>query len=472
MEYFDRHQGGENAILVHLTLTNMTDPDDLEEFQLLVDSAGASQKAIVTGTRSKPDAKFFVGTGKAEEIAELVAEHEADIVIFNHSLTPSQERNLERLVKCRVLDRTGLILDIFAQRARTYEGKLQVELAQLNHLATRLVRGWTHLERQKGGIGLRGPGETQLETDRRLLQIRVNQLKAKLDKVKQTRSQGRAKRQKSDIPTISLVGYTNAGKSTLFNRLANENIYAANQLFATLDPTLRRVNWTGLGAVVLVDTVGFVRHLPHELVESFHATLEETLEADLLLHVIDSSREDMHEQIDAVKNVLSQINNDVPVLNVFNKIDITGEPPHIGYSEENTPNRVYVSAHTGAGIDELTLAVQQLIAGHLQSYQLVLSVNLAQAGKLLNELHQLDVIDSLNYDDNGQTLVTVNISNAKLLQLLGQYQIQPEHVLSDANVKRLVPPLEPFEKAQKEKEKEKQIQAFDYNPDIWLGGDF
>lgn len=315
---------------------------------------------------------------------------------------------------------------------------------------------------------MRGSGETQLETDRRLLQIRVNQLKAKLDKVKQTRSQGRAKRQKSDIPTISLVGYTNAGKSTLFNRLANENIYLANQLFATLDPTLRRVNWTGLGAVVLVDTVGFVRHLPHELVESFHATLEETLEADLLLHVIDSSREDMHEQIDAVKNVLSQINNDVPVLNVFNKIDITGEPPHIGYSEENTPNRVYVSAHTGAGIDELTLAVQQLIAGHLQSYQLVLPVNLAQAGKLLNELHQLDVIDSLNYDDNGQTLVTVNISNAKLLQLLGQYQIQPEHVLSDANVKRLVPRLEPFEKAQKEK----QIQAFGYDPDVWLGGDF
>lgn len=239
MEYFNRHQGGELAILVHLTITHLSDPDDLEEFELLVSSAGAKKQALVTGTRHKPDAKFFVGTGKAEEIATLVAEHQADIVIFNHSLTPSQERNLEKLVKCRVLDRTGLILDIFAQRARTYEGKLQVELAQLNHLATRLVRGWTHLERQKGGIGLRGPGETQLETDRRLLQVRVNQLKTKLDKVKQTRAQGRAKRQKSDIPTISLVGYTNAGKSTLFNVLANENIYAANQLFATLDPTLR-----------------------------------------------------------------------------------------------------------------------------------------------------------------------------------------------------------------------------------------
>uniref|UniRef100_UPI0037364119 ribosome rescue GTPase HflX n=1 Tax=Faucicola boevrei TaxID=346665 RepID=UPI0037364119 len=359
MEYFERHQGGENAILVHLTLTHLTDPDDLEEFQLLVESAGASQQAIVTGTRSKPDAKYFVGTGKAEEIADLVEQHEADIVIFNHSLTPSQERNLERLVQCRVLDRTGLILDIFAQRARTYEGKLQVELAQLNHLATRLVRGWTHLERQKGGIGLRGPGETQLETDRRLLQVRVNQLKAKLDKVKQTRAQGRAKRQKSDIPTISLVGYTNAGKSTLFNHLANENIYAANQLFATLDPTLRRVKWDGLGSVILVDTVGFVRHLPHELVEAFHATLEETLEADLLLHVIDSSREDMHEQIDAVKSVLSQIENDVPVLNVFNKIDITDEPPHIGYGEDKQPNRVYLSAKAGLGMDKLTLAVQQ-----------------------------------------------------------------------------------------------------------------
>lgn len=451
MEYFDRHKGGENAILVHLTLTHISDPDDLEEFILLADSAGANQKAIVTGTRNKPDAKYFVGTGKAEEIANLVAEHEADIVIFNHSLSPSQERNLERLVKCRVLDRTGLILDIFAQRARTYEGKLQVELAQLSHLATRLVRGWAHLERQKGGIGLRGPGETQLETDRRLLQIRVNQLKNKLEKVKQTRSQGRAKRQKSDIPTIALVGYTNAGKSTLFNRLANESIYTANQLFATLDPTLRRVEWAGIGAIVLVDTVGFVRHLPHELVESFHATLEETLEADLLLHVIDSSREDMHEQILAVQSVLAQINNDVPVLNVFNKIDITGEPPHISYDKEYEPNRVYLSARTGTGIDNLTFAVEQLLLGKTEQFVLTLSPSNKAHAKLQNALHQLSVIQTTNYDDNGNIVLNVRLASGRLLQLLGQYHIEPKAVLSSLELARILPILEPFELAQKNK---------------------
>lgn len=466
MEYFDRHEGGEKAILVHLNLTHMTDPDDLEEFELLVDSAGATKYALVTGTRSKPDAKYFVGTGKADEIAQLVAEHEADIVIFNHSLTPSQERNLEQLVKCRVLDRTGLILDIFAQRARTYEGKLQVELAQLNHLATRLVRGWTHLERQKGGIGLRGPGETQLETDRRLLQIRVGQLKAKLDKVKQTRAQGRAKRQKSDIPTISLVGYTNAGKSTLFNRLADENIYAANQLFATLDPTLRRVAWSGVGNVVLVDTVGFVRHLPHELVESFHATLEETLEADLLLHVIDSSREDMHEQIAAVQDVLAQIDNNVPILNVFNKIDITGEPPHIGYRnspvettlqpDSKTPNRVYLSAQTGEGIDLLITAVAQLLAGKLQTFVLTLSSNEDEDGytknhaknfeKLRHALYELDVIDTIDYAQTGDTIITATLSADRLKQLLGQYSIPPQAILSPEQAKLVQPVLEEFEK--------------------------
>ncbi|ELA08097.1 GTP - binding protein, phage lambda cII repressor [Moraxella macacae 0408225] len=445
MQYFERHQGGENAILVHLTLTHLTDPDDLEEFQLLVESAGAIQQALVTGRRSKPDAKYFVGTGKADEIAQLVTLHEADIVIFNHSLTPSQERNLERLLKCRVLDRTGLILDIFAQRARTYEGKLQVELAQLNHLATRLVRGWTHLERQKGGIGLRGPGETQLETDRRLLQVRVNQLNTKLDKVKQTRAQGRAKRQKSDIPTISLVGYTNAGKSTLFNHLTNETVYAADKLFATLDPTLRHVNWKGLGSVILVDTVGFVRHLPHELVEAFHATLEETLEADLLLHVIDSSREDMHEQIDAVKSVLSQIKNNVPVLNVFNKIDLTCKPAHIGYSDNHQPNRVYISAQNALGIDKLTTAVQQLIAGDLQNYQLTIAPTLPNSGQLLNHLHDLGVIWQLNYDEQGNTLVNIRLANNRLRQLLGQHKILANDVLAPTDIARLIPPPEPFE---------------------------
>lgn len=442
MEYFERHEGGERAILVHLDIRQLQDPDDLNEFELLVDSAGAERLALVGGSRLKPDAKYFVGAGKAEEIAELVRQFDADIVIFNHSLSPSQERNLERLVQCRVLDRTGLILDIFAQRARTYEGKLQVELAQLNHLSTRLVRGWTHLERQKGGIGLRGPGETQLETDRRLLQIRVTQLKAKLAKVKQTRAQGRAQRQKSDVPTISLVGYTNAGKSTLFNRLVDENIYAADQLFATLDPTLRRLDWQGVGRVVLVDTVGFVRHLPHELVESFHATLEETLEADLLLHVIDSASEDMHEQITAVKEVLAQINNNVPVLNVFNKIDVSGEPAHIGYASEGVPNRVYVSAQQNLGIEELSLAVQQLLTGALTTFDLTLPYH---AGQLKNALYELGVIQNESYDDTGHECLQIRLPSDKLKQLLGQAGLSPKDVLPLAQATLLMPVLEPFE---------------------------
>ena len=306
MEYFERHQGGERAILVSVSVQLLEDIDT-EEFRLLAQSAGAEILHHVTAQRIKPDPKLFIGSGKAEEIAELVKTEEIDLVIFDHSLSPAQERNLERVMQCRVIDRTGLILDIFAQRARTHEGKLQVELAQLEHLSTRLVRGWTHLERQKGGIGLRGPGESQLETDRRLLRIRMGQLKDKLEKVRQTRMQGRAARQKAAIPTVSLVGYTNAGKSTLFNILANTEVYAANQLFATLDPTLRRLEWDGIGSLVLADTVGFVRNLPHSLVESFKATLEETLEATLLLHVIDSSTPDMMEQIDAVESVLKEI---------------------------------------------------------------------------------------------------------------------------------------------------------------------
>lgn len=450
MQYFDRHEGGENAILVHLDIHQIIDPDDLEEFRLLVHSAGANEIEIITGSRSKPHAKYFVGTGKADEIADAVrrfrestdGEKDDVVVIFNHTLTPSQERNLEKILKCRVLDRTGLILDIFAQRARTYEGKLQVELAQLNHLATRLVRGWTHLERQKGGIGLRGPGETQLETDRRLLQIRVSQLKAKLDKVKQTRAQGRAKRQKSEIPTVSLVGYTNAGKSTLFNRLADDNIYAADQLFATLDPTLRRVKWPGVGNVVLADTVGFVRHLPHELVESFHATLEETLEADLLLHVIDTASEDRHEQIAAVNDVLAQIKADAPILLVHNKIDKSGEPPAIYYQDHGVPHRVYVSARENLGIDQLMIAVQELLSGELKEFTLTLPYH---AGGLKNTLHGLGVITGNSYDEMGKEVLQVLLAPSKLQQMLGQYALDADEVLPKAQADSLKPVLEPFE---------------------------
>ncbi|HGJ8127657.1 TPA: ribosome rescue GTPase HflX, partial [Acinetobacter baumannii] len=301
MEYVDRHQGGERTILVSVSV-QLLDDLDAEEFALLAQSAGADILEHIKVQRNKPDPKFFIGSGKVDEIAEQVQDLEASLVIFDHALTPAQERNLEKILKCRVIDRTGLILDIFAQRARTHEGKLQVELAQLKHLSTRLIRGWSaDFEQQKGGIGLRGPGESQLETDRRLIRVRITQLKDKLEKVHQTRMQGRAARQKASIPTVSLVGYTNAGKSTLFNILAKSDVYAADQLFATLDPTLRRLEWDGIGTVVLADTVGFVRNLQHDLVESFKATLEETLEATLLLHVIDSSSHDMLDQIEAVE---------------------------------------------------------------------------------------------------------------------------------------------------------------------------
>lgn len=273
---FDRYESGEQAVLVHVNFTQEGEWEDLSEFEMLVSSAGVTSLQVVTGSRQSPHTKYYVGTGKAQEIADTVKAVGAEIVIFNHALSPAQERNLEYLCQCRVLDRTGLILDIFAQRARTHEGKLQVELAQLRHLSTRLIRGWTHLERQKGGIGLRGPGETQLETDRRLLRERIKAILRRLAKVAKQREQGRKARQRAEIPTISLVGYTNAGKSTLFNRITEAGVYAADQLFATLDPTLRKIELEDVGPAILADTVGFIRHLPHDLVAAFKATLQET----------------------------------------------------------------------------------------------------------------------------------------------------------------------------------------------------
>ena len=434
-------QQREHVILVSVAV-NMLDDLDVEEFRLLAQSAGATILEHLTVQRNKPDPKFFVGSGKAEEIAQLVEHVDAELVIFDHSLSPAQERNLEKIMKCRVIDRTGLILDIFAQRARTHEGKLQVELAQLKYLSTRLIRGWAAgFEQQKGGIGLKGPGETQLETDRRLIKVRISQLKDKLVKVQHTRMQGRAARQKAAIPTVSLVGYTNAGKSTLFNILANSDVYAADQLFATLDPTLRRLDWDGIGTVVLADTVGFVRDLQHDLVESFKATLEETLEATLLLHVIDSHSPDMHEQIEAVEGVLKEIGADEPVLRVYNKIDLSGDEAKIIYAEPHLPDRVYVSAHSGQGLDLLKQAVQECLMGQLQNFELILK---PAYGKLRTQLYALNVIQSEHYDDEGNLHLKVSIAPHKLEQLIRQAHLPLQDILGE-NANLFKRPLEEFE---------------------------
>ncbi len=426
MEFFERHEGGERAILVHLELRQYSQDEDLNEFKLLATSAGAEILGIVTGSRQKPDAKLYAGKGKVQEIADLVKATQADLVLFNHALSPAQERNLETALECRVLDRTGLILDIFAQRARTFEGNLQVELAQLKHLSSRLVRGWTHLERQKGGIGLRGPGETQLETDRRLLKNRVVMLTEKLDKVRQTRQQGRAARQKASIPTISLVGYTNAGKSTLFNRLTESDVYAADQLFATLDPTLRRVDIDSIGTVVLADTVGFIRHLPHQLVKAFRATLEETLEADLLLHVVDTVSAERATQIEAVNEVLAEIGNKTPILMVYNKIDcLETHEPRLVLNDEGMPAEVWLSARDGMGMAELKTALTQILVGEIRTFHLQLQ---PQYAKLRAQLFALNAVKDEVIQEDGVIALTVRLSEEELATVLRRVQLQAQDV--------------------------------------------
>jgi GTPase len=366
---------------------------DFAEFQELALSAGAKPVAVITSLSPMPQAKYLVGTGKAEEIKSSVECNRAELVIVNYTLTPSQERNLETLFKCRVLDRTGLILDIFAQRAHTFEGKLQVELAQLQYISTRLIRGWTHLERQKGGIGLRGPGETQLETDRRLIRNRIKTITQRLDKVRFQRGQRRRSRSKVRIPTVSIVGYTNAGKSHLFNTLTASSVYTADQLFATLDPTLRRIEPPSIGKVILADTVGFIRHLPPDLVDAFRATLEEIQEADLLLHVVDAQHPHREDLISAVNSVLYDIKaNHIPQLLVFNKIDLLpGVEPHVTQNYAG-PQAVWISALTGAGIDLLYEALVQLLGKnvitrilHLNPMQGKLRAALYHAQSILHE---------------------------------------------------------------------------------------
>ncbi len=371
---FDRPGSGERAVLVHVQ--TQYDPEDLSELQELAISAGALPLAVVTGKRQNPDPRYYIGTGKLEELSLAIAEHQAELVLFNNRLTPSQERNLERALSVRVVDRTGLILDIFSQRARTFEGKLQVELAQLRHMSTRLIRGWTHLERQKGGIGLRGgPGETQLETDRRLLENRIRMIQKRLEKVEQQRGQGRNARKRADVPMIGLVGYTNAGKSTLFNRLTHSDVYAADQLFATLDPTLRRYQAGGQMPVVIADTVGFIRHLPHELVAAFRSTLKEASEADLLLHIIDASDERIDDTIAQVGEVLTEIGADsIPKIEIYNKLDlIESASPRLEYDEQGKVDKIWLSARTGQGIELLDQAIINRLGGEIRRHVLHLA---------------------------------------------------------------------------------------------------
>lgn len=417
---FDRPDSGELAVLVHIDFTSEKEREDPDEFKELVSSAGVETLAIITGSRDKPDARHFVGKGKLEEIQFELEHGEADVVLFNHALSPSQQRNLEAALECRVIDRTGIILDIFAQRARTHEGKLQVELAQLEYMSTRLIRGWTHLERQKGGIGLRGPGETQLESDRRLLRGRIKTITSRLEKVRKQRDQGRRARTRAEIPTVSLVGYTNAGKSTLFNRVTEAEVYAADQLFATLDPTLRKLNLPDIGNAILVDTVGFIRHLPHKLVDAFRATLEETCNASLLLHVIDCHDENRMDNVEQVEHVLKEIGaNEVPTLKVYNKLDLLdGRSPRIDRDEDGVPQRVWLSAYNGEGVDLLHQAIIELLGEEIVHQKIKLDPS--NGGKLRALFYAASVVQEESYDDEGGLVLEVRLQRLDYERLLRQ----------------------------------------------------
>ena len=405
--FFERHQGGERAVLVQLQFSGESRDLSLHEFEELVTSAGGLPVATVTGSRTAPHARTFIGEGKLQEVLAARDEHEAELVIFNHALSPSQERNLEQALSCRVLARTGLILDIFAQRARTHEGKLQVELAQLTHMSTRLVRGWTHLERQKGGIGLRGPGETQLETDRRLLRARIKSIQARLERVRNQREQSRRARRRAELPVLSLVGYTNAGKSTLFNRVTTSEVYAADKLFATLDPTLARVDIEHLGPVLFADTVGFISDLPTTLVEAFKATLEETANASLLLHVVDVSASNRDELMADVETVLGEIGADeLPQLLVFNKLDLLEQQARVVRNESGVITAVYVSAATGEGLELLHEAIRERLSVTLFDEEITLE---PQRGKLRAALYEMGAVCSEQWESDGSSRLHVRL---------------------------------------------------------------
>ena len=400
------------VVLVHINFHNPQFDEELDEFIQLNKSSGLEPDIIIGGRREIPNARYFTGKGKVDEISEFTKSNNVDFVIFNHELTPAQVRNLEGKIKCRVLDRVDLILDIFAQRARSYEGKLQVELAQLQHLSTRLVRGWTHLERQKGGIGLRGPGETQLETDRRLIGKRIKTINRRLDKVRSQRSQGRKWRQRSGVPVISLVGYTNAGKSTLFNKLTGSDVYIADKLFATLDPTLRQMELDTGTKIILSDTVGFIRHIPHDLIQAFHATLEEVKSADLLLHVIDVTDEQRHDHIQQVNNVIRQIGaDDVPQIMVYNKIDSSNFIDARVEDHYGEQPRCWLSAQTGDGMPLLC----DLIGKHLKPQKESFKLHVPpEAGKLRACLFENGAVcDEVN-DGDGGWVMRINIDPTSL----------------------------------------------------------
>ncbi|MCX7545714.1 ribosome rescue GTPase HflX [Marinicella gelatinilytica] len=416
---FERSKRGDRAILLcpaPMEYERRSDHEEhMAEFKELAVSAGAEVLEVLVSTRQNVESKYYVGSGKAEELADLVKQHEADLVLVDAPLSPVQERNLERLVQARVLDRRTLILDIFSQRARSYEGQLQVELAQLKHMSTRLVRGWTHLERQKGGIGMRGPGETQLETDRRLLNARVKSLNAKLEKVMRQREQGRRQRKKSGTQMMALVGYTNAGKSTLFNILTDSKVYAKDQLFATLDPTVRQFTGIPGSQAVISDTVGFVRDLPHELVAAFRATLQEAMDADVLIHVIDDANPEHREHMKEVYQVLRELEiENVPIIEVYNKIDLSGKQPQWVEGGETVPDKVWLSSKSGAGVDLLLKVIEERI--HSTHVSLRFTLPMTEA-RLRAQFYELDAVNEEHIDDGGNWCLTVELPLAKWHQM-------------------------------------------------------